>query len=198
MHRLPEISPTSCDERFECNEVQQPDWPKHRAKCAVQITQLVTVNQNAPFATGGSYAFTDILLSRSPDGVHFSPAIQVNSDKQPARGRIGHDHFQPALAVDPFGKVGVCWYDRRGDPANFRIERFCATSKNAGRNWHDFRVKGTTSSPIHRLDLLVNPAYMGDYDGLTSDFSGKTAGFLGAFEIMSSGMNPDVNAFKFQ
>jgi len=36
------------------------------------------------------------------------------------------------------------------------------------------------------------------YDGLTTDFTGKTKGFIGAFEWMSSGMNPDVKSFKFE
>lgn len=172
-------------------------WDDGRNKSISDIATVENVNQNAAFLTGGSYAFTDIFISRSTDGVHFSPAIQVNSDKQPARGRAGHDHFQPAIAVDPFGKVGVCWYDRRDDPRNFRIARFCASS-NDGAHWSETGVKGTAFSPVHRLDFLANPAYMGDYDGLTADFSGKTRGFLGAFEVMSSGMNPDVKAWKFE
>jgi hypothetical protein len=48
------------------------------------------------------------------------------------------------------------------------------------------------------LDFVTAINYMGDYDGLTSDFTGKTKGFVGAFEWMSSGMNPDVKAFKFE
>ena len=53
-------------------------------------------------------------------------------------------------------------------------------------------------TPFNDLDLEVASNYMGDYDGLTSDFTGKTAGFIGAFQWMSSGMNPDVKAFSFQ
>ena len=146
--------------------------------------------------TMGSYAYTDILVSKSKDGVHFGPTTQVNSDMQPKFGG-GHDHFQPAIATDATGQVAICWYDRRNDPRNFQIERFCAESKNRGNDWNNFRVPIAAFSPIHRLDFLVNPAYMGDYDGLTSDFTGKSAGFIGAFEWMSSGMNPDVRAFRF-
>src|SRR5262249_16136892 len=32
--------------------------------------------------TAGTYVYTDIMLSRSKDGVHFGPTIQVNSDHQ--------------------------------------------------------------------------------------------------------------------
>ncbi|HEU4415143.1 MAG TPA: sialidase family protein [Candidatus Angelobacter sp.] len=155
--------------------------------------------------TAGTYFYTDIMLSRSKDGVHFSPTSQVNSDRQPKFGG-GHDHFQPAIAVDPTGKVAICWYDRRNDPRNFNIERFCAESKNSGNDWVNFRVPIAPFAPLHRMDFGlagfgepgVNPAYMGDYDGLTTDFTGKTSGFIGAFEWMSSGMNPDVKAFFFQ
>lgn len=146
--------------------------------------------------TAGNYAYTDVLVSRSSDGVHFSPFIQVNSDRQPRIGG-GHDHFQPAIATDPTGAVAICWYDRRNDPQNLQIERFCARSENRGSDWKNFRVPISPFAPIHRLDFALNPAYMGDYDGLTSDFTGKTSGFIGAFEWMSSGMNPDVKSYKF-
>jgi hypothetical protein len=146
--------------------------------------------------TAGNYAYTDVLVSSSRDGVHFGPSIQVNSDRQPKVGG-GHDHFQPAVAVDPTGTVAICWYDRRNDPQNLNIERFCAESKS-GREWSNFRVPIAPFTPLPRLDLFTATNYMGDYDGLTSDFTGKTKGFIGAFEWMSSGMNPDVKAFSFQ
>jgi len=106
-------------------------------------------------------------------------------------------HFLEARESFRAGRVAICWYDRRNDPQNLNIERFCAESKN-GNEWSNFRVPITPFTPIHRLDLVVSPAYMGDYDGLTSDFTGKTRGFIGVFEWMSSGMNPDVKAFRFE
>jgi len=173
-------------------------WDDGRNKSISDIAAVESVNQNAAFITGGAYSFTDIFISRSTDGASFTAATQVNRDRQPVHGRAGHDHFQPAIAVDSTGRVGVCWYDRRNDPENFNIERFCAVSENGAAHWEESRIKGTTFAPVHRLDFLVNPAYMGDYDGLTSDFSGRTRGFLGAFEVMSSGMNPDVKAWTFR
>ena len=53
-------------------------------------------------------------------------------------------------------------------------------------------------TPFNHLDLETASNYMGDYDGLTSDFTGKNTGFIGAFEWMSSGLNPDVKAFSFR
>jgi hypothetical protein len=162
----------------------------------------VLVNGFTPLIqTAGNYAYTDVRVSKSKDGVHFGPSVQVNSDRQPKFGG-GHDHFQPAIATDSTGRVAVCWYDRRNDPQNFQIERFCAESKNRGdgddNEWRNFRVPISAFAPIHRQDFTVVPGYMGDYDGLTSDFTGKTKGFIGAFEWMSSGMNPDVKAYRFE
>jgi hypothetical protein len=144
----------------------------------------------------GTYNFTDVLFSRSTDGQHFSAATRVNSDRQPTVGS-GHDHFQPALAVDASGSVAACWYDRRNDQENFQIERFCALSGNAGHQWAEHRVERTQFAPLHGVDDLTNPNYMGDYDGLTSDFTGATRGFLGAFQVLTSGLNPDVKAHRF-
>jgi hypothetical protein len=145
----------------------------------------------------GAYQFTDILFSHSTDGTHFSKTTRVNRDRQPAAG-LGHDHFQPALAVDPSGKVAACWYDRRHDSENFLIERFCATSSDRGTSWDEHSIPKTSFAPLHRLDDLTNSDYMGDYDGLTSDFTGASRGFLGAFEVMTSGVNPDVKALSLR
>ena len=160
------------------------------------VGQLLVPGFTPLILTAGNYAFTDVLVSTSRDGVHFEPSIQVNSDRQPKVGG-GHDHFQPAIATDSSGTVAICWYDRRNDPRNLQIERFCAESKN-GKEWNNFRVPISPFAPIHRLDFGIAINYMGDYDGLTSDFTGKTKGFIGAFEWMSSGMNPDVKSFKFE
>ena len=158
--------------------------------------QLVVPGFTPIILTAGNYAYTDVLVSKSKDGLHFGPTVQVNSDRQPKFGS-GHDHFQPAIATDSTGAVAVCWYDRRNDPRNLQIERFCAESKN-GNEWNNFRVPISPFAPVHRLDFGTAINYMGDYDGLTSDFTGKTRGFIGAFEWMSSGMNPDVKSFKFE
>lgn len=154
--------------------------------------------------TTGTYGYTDVRVSTSKDGVNFGPSLQVNSDWQPKVGG-GHDHFQPAIATDSTGRATICWYDRRNDPQNLLIERFCAGSKN-GRDWDNFRVPIAPFAPIHRLDFalfldsstVLDQNNMGDYDGLTSDFTGKTRGFIGAFQWMSSGMNPDVKSYRFE
>ena len=148
----------------------------------------------------GQYAYADVLLRSSNDGgaTWGFNAVKVNSDIQSRMGS-GHDHYQPGIAVDKTGEVGVCWYDRRTDPQNFLFQRFCGASKDQGQTWVNVKVNGGLgNTPAHSTDALINPAYMGDYDGLTSDFTKGTAGFIGAYEIMSAGANPDIRAFSFQ
>lgn len=208
----------------------QVDWTNPTQVIAPLLAQFPNAQVNLPFTplllTSGSYQYTDVLVSKAKDGVHFGPTMQVNSDLQPKVGG-GHDHFQPAIATDGAGNVAICWYDRRNDPRNFNIERFCAKSPN-GKDWDNFKVPIAPFAPIHRLDFelacifcfetgtffdpfvlgqdvgivsllndYVDMRYMGDYDGLTTDFTGKFKGFIGAFQWMSSGMNPDVKSYRF-
>ena len=151
------------------------------------------------FSTSGSYAFADVLVSSSFDGGNswdFFP-VKVNSDTQPRIG-YGNDHYQPGIAVDPTGKVAVCWYDRRNDPKNFSIQRFCGESADGGFSWSNWKVAVPTFPNSHGEDGVVNSIYEGDYDGLTSDTLKSTNGFIGAFGVITDGSNPDVKAYTFQ
>src|SRR6185436_13778880 len=82
----------------------------------------------------GFYSYADAFVARSTDGgVTFDVPRKVNSNLEPALPPLpgekhGTDQFSPAIAVDKTGAVGVCWYDRRNDPANFKIDRYCARS----------------------------------------------------------------------
>jgi hypothetical protein len=150
------------------------------------------------FGISGAYAFDDVLLRFSTDGGAtwgFAP-IKVNSDLQPRIG-YGHDHYQPGIAIDATGKVGACWYDRRNDASNFGIERFCGTTTN-GLTWTNSKVAVPSFGPEHGIDGLINSVYMGDYDGLASDYLKTNPGFIGAFEVMSAKANPDIKAFSFK
>lgn len=146
-----------------------------------------------------TYSFTDIFFSRSSDGGQtFTPAQQLNSDSQPTKAR-GHDHFRPVLAVDSRGKVAACWYDRRNDPENFQFERFCTESRNGGKNWTEFGIRGSLSTPSTQQDWLIGRTEMGRNDDLTTDFLKHDSGFLGGILWTgSSGMNPDIKFVKFQ
>jgi hypothetical protein len=146
----------------------------------------------------GTYSYDDVLVSRSFDGGHtWSSPTKVNSDSQTQRG-AGHDHFQAGIAVDKTGKVAECWYDRRNDRENFAIRRFCGESTTQGFNWTDADIGLTPFAPTHGIDVFINPIYMGDYDQLTSDFTGVNGGFIGSFESMGARGDPDVKAYPLR
>jgi hypothetical protein len=141
----------------------------------------------------GFYAYDDVLIRASTDGGQtwgFAP-IKVNSDIQSRTGS-GHDHYQAAVAVDKTGKVAACWYDRRDDPQNWAISRYCGESTNGGSSWTSLNLGTAPFAPTHGNDIFINPIYMGDYDVLTTDFTGANPGFIGSFQLMGATGNPDA------
>jgi hypothetical protein len=147
----------------------------------------------------GAYAYDDVLLRSSTDGGlswGFNP-IKVNSDIQ-ARTGSGHDHYQAAIAVDKTGKVASCWYDRRDDPEDFAIARYCGESTNGGFTWSSLNLGTSPFAPTHGNDVFINTIYMGDYDVLTTDFTGVNTGFIGSFELQGNQGNPDAFANTMQ
>ena len=151
----------------------------------------------------GFYGYADILVRRSIDGgATWSPAVRVNDNLEPLENGRGTDRYQPGVAVDKTGRVAACFYDRRNDPSNFRIDRFCAVSEDAGATWNNKRVTEKSFPPIHATDTFVNPVYMGDYDVLASDFTKQAGGFIGGFQFINSDEvfvpNPDVKATRLR
>jgi hypothetical protein len=145
----------------------------------------------------GRYGFADVLLSRSTDGgARWSSPVRVNDNTEPLPSGLGTDQYQPGVAVDHTGNVGVCFYDRREDANNFRIDRFCAVSTNAGASWTNTRLTRKNFAAVPAQDFLINPFYMGDYDSLATDFTQVNSGFIGAWGDNSLG-NPDVKASAF-
>jgi hypothetical protein len=74
--------------------------------------------------------------------------------------------FEPAIAVDARGTVGVTWYDlrndRRGD-APLTADVWFAHSHNRGASWHQRHVAGPTDL---RTAPLPAHNYVGEYQGL--------------------------------
>jgi Neuraminidase (sialidase) len=149
----------------------------------------VTADGFPPGFAGVTYNFGDAFVSRSDDaGARWSAGVKVNSDVG-AANRI--DHYLPGIAISQDGLIAACWYDRRRDPQNFLIDRECATSRDGGQTWKNTLITKRSFSPIIADDLLVNPVYMGDYDGMTSDVLAESPGFLGAYGNNAEG-NPYV------
>jgi len=139
------------------------------------------------FTVSGTYAYSDVLLRKSSDGgMMWSPVVRVNDNPEPLPDGGGTDQYQPGVAVDGSGKVGVCFYDRRLDPQNFMIDRFCATSTDSGMTWKNTRQSSPSWAPSHAMDFEINTFYMGDYDTLASDSLQTTPGFIGAFQISNT------------
>jgi hypothetical protein len=143
-------------------------------------------------AFGLFYNFGDAVVSRSDNGgLNWTPPVEVNDDNSNAPSAPGADHYLPAIAVDNTGSLGVCFYDRRLDSANFLIDRECANSQDGGRTWRNHRVTTESFAPTIAADLLINPLYMGDYDTVAVDSTRRSSGFLGAYGDNTRG-NPDV------
>lgn len=152
-----------------------------------------------PNAPTGTYAFPDILVAKSTNlGQSFKVLGAVSSIPKGFKG-VGRDQFLPGIAVDKDSEVAVCYYDRREDPHNLRVDRFCSISANEGKSWRDLRASDLNWMPKPDPDPLdPRPgAAIGKYDALTSDFSLHGDGFFGAFEIEIGG-NPNIVAKKFE
>jgi hypothetical protein len=148
-------------------------------------------------ALSGMYAYPDIVFVKSTDkGLTFTAPVSV-SPQPPGFTGPGRDQFFPGIAVDPLGKVAVCYYDRRNDPANMSIDRYCSVSLNHGASWQDLRASSPSWLP-NQADSFIAFAGrgIGQYDALTSDFLQLNPGFFGAFVIEEEG-NPNIVARKF-
>jgi hypothetical protein len=138
-----------------------------------------------------TYAYPDVVFSRSSDGGRtFTAPNRVSPRPSSFTGR-GRDQFFPGISVDRRGVVGLCYYDRRERPTNDAIDRYCSTSANRGTTWTERRVSTVNWTATHAADGLLNPAYMGDYDAVSSDFLLQNTGFFSSFEVQTFG-NPDV------
>jgi hypothetical protein len=177
------------------------DHSATRTDGAIYITWADGRNKTVtdPFATQGYYAYDDVLLRASFDGGNSwgTAPLKVNSDFQ-SHVAPGHDHYQPGIAIDKWGRVAVCWYDRRADWENFAIRRHCGVSAHPGARFSDYDIGLPSFAPTHGNDLLVSPAYMGNYDQLTTDFLNREPGFIGASQSQTVRGNPDVVAHRIE
>ena len=128
----------------------------------------------------GTYNFGDIMLSRSSDGgMTWSPPRAISPTPQNFKGG-GRDQFIPSIAVDHDGAIAVCYYDRRNDPQNNALDRYCSVSQNHGQSFRD--VRQSSKSWIYGQDWDRLVFWLGDYDTVTAPYGSKR-GFFGAFGI---------------
>ncbi|MGH9136719.1 MAG: hypothetical protein ACRD0G_06685 [Acidimicrobiales bacterium] len=106
---------------------------------------------------------SDVFFSRSTDdGVTWSPMMQ------PGAGGGATDQFEPNVAVNDAGEVGVVWYDRRNDAANnTNIDVFTAFSIDGGATFQPIVRVTDVSFGVPQLNPNFNPGaancYMGEY-----------------------------------
>lgn len=139
------------------------------------------------------YSFSDVFVLRSTDGGATWPRfpVRVNTNLEPTLLNPGTDQYMPSVTVDKYGYVGMCWYDRRADLYNFKVDRFCGKSVNGGVSFSNLRKNLLTSPATVCGDAFVPCSYLGDYDGVATDFLKINVGFRGAYGDNTLG-NPDV------
>jgi hypothetical protein len=161
--------------------------------------------------SGVPYGYADVKITKSTNnGTTWSAPVEVNTNTEPLTSGLGIDSYMPGVAVDNTSKsttspaeVGVCWYDRRNDAINLKVDRFCGDSFDAGSTFTNVRMTTASFSPIHATDDLINGFYMGDYDTVASDSLELTSGFIGAFQVVKGAggttlvPNSDVVARNF-
>ncbi len=143
------------------------------------------------------YSFGDIVLSKSTDGGNSWSTSAVVSPTPANFAGAGRDQFMAGASVDAHGNLAVCYSDRRNDVHNLMIDHFCSVSRDHGQTFHDIRETAASWAPGHTTDVFINPAYMGDYDVVSSDVTGANRGFFSTFQIQNN-TNPDVFGVRIE
>jgi hypothetical protein len=146
----------------EFGHLPQPHFPS--AAVAPDGTAYVAFENNSSVTSGG------IGVARSRDG-----GLTWSSSTL----RVSAYGFEPAIAVNQHGTVGLMWYDlrndRRGDAA-LTADVWFAHSHNRGRSWRQTHVAGPTDL---RTAPLPAHNYVGEYQGL----AGLRRGFAADFTL---------------
>ena len=144
-------------------DLPQPHFPS--AAVAPDGTAYLAFENNSSGTSGG------IGVAKSRDG-----GLTWTSSMLPG---VSAYAFEPAIAVDKKGTVGVMWYDLRNDrlgDSALTADVWFAHSRNRGASWRQTHVAGPT-------DLQTSPGhnYVGEYQGL----AGLRRGFAAAFTLAS-------------
>jgi hypothetical protein len=80
-------------------------------------------------------------ITSNDSGATWTVPVKVNDDNTTS------DHFFPALTID-LGIIHVIFYDRREDPANFKMDTFYAESTDWGKTFSaNMRLSDVSSNP---------------------------------------------------
>jgi hypothetical protein len=129
---------------------------------ADRSTNATRGNVYALCSVGNAINLSDIMLARSTNGgVTWQPPVRINSDP----GFATSWHWFGTLSVAPNGRVDVCWFDTRNDPANVLSELFYCYSLDGGMTWATNRA---VSPPFNSQLGFPNQNKIGDYIGMIS------------------------------
>jgi hypothetical protein len=146
----------------EFGHLPQPHFPS--AAVAPDGTAYLAFENNTSATSGG------IGVAKSRDG-----GLTWSSSTLSVSGYA----FEPAIAVNKRGTVGVIWYDLRNDrpgDAALTADVWFAHSHNRGESWRQTHVAGPTDL---RTAPLPGHNYVGEYQGL----AGLRRGFAAAFTL---------------
>jgi hypothetical protein len=164
-------------------------WNNGSRRVADQWMQIL---QSCCSYGDGKYGFGNVLVTSSTDhGASWSKPVRVN-----AAIKAPTDHFQPVIASGLHGALVACWYDRNVTPRNYVMTRNCSLSTNNGATWGAPTVLQSGVSVVNQDSELIATNYLGDYDGLATDFTNVNRGFLGGFHDTLLG-DQSVEAMKF-
>lgn len=125
-------------------------------------TNTTRGNVYALCSVGNAINMSDVMLARSTDGgVTWQPPIRINTDAAYTNAW----HWFGTLSVAPNGRVDICWFDTRNDPANIMSELFYCYSLDGGLTWATNRA---VSPPFNSQLGFPNQNKMGDYIGMIS------------------------------
>ncbi|MGH9476910.1 MAG: sialidase family protein [Terriglobales bacterium] len=112
-----------------------------------------------------------MFANSSDEGASWSAPSAVDDDAASTRASGGPDDFQPAVAVNRDGVVGVSWYDRRDNADNRGYYVRFAASLDGGQTWlPSVRVSSQPNSvPQIRRGFSMTG---GDTSGLAADAAG--------------------------
>ena len=147
----------------EFGHLPQPHFPS--AAVAPDGTAYVAFENNSSETSGG------IGVAKSRDG-----GLTWSSSMLPG---VSAYAFEPAIAVDKHGTVGVTWYDLRNDrlgDAALTADVWFAHSHDRGTSWRQTHVAGPTDL---RTAPLPAHNYVGEYQGL----AGLPGGFAADFTL---------------
>lgn len=143
-------------------ELPQPQFPN--AAVAPDGTIYATVEADNSASSGV------VFVSRSTDGGRSWSAV-----RSPGTGAYA---FEPTIAVDRHGTIGMTWYDLRNDrpgDAGLTADVWFASSRDRGTSWRETHVAGPTDL---RTGALARQNRVGEYQGLVAARGGGFAAVL--------------------